>query len=221
MIEQLRHDNDKANYIYRIAMLVIYGLVLFLYLTPLPTYLSGNHPKSHMTLYLNHHSIIGTEEDLTYLPAFPIYLVVTSFLVYVMYLAAYECATRANLIKLKGLPYPAQPHPFGSAPNWIVPVLRDIRVQPSSSVRADPTKQSTSIERAKTLPPQLVYIGFLWVCSWPVPLITFGVGAFDDAAWWAFSFVALSIHLVVEWWIYKAELDTFGLSGLKHNYKGA
>ena len=62
MIEQLRHDNDKANYIYRIAMLVIYGLVLFLYLTPLPTYLSGNHPKSHMTLYLNHHSIIGTEE---------------------------------------------------------------------------------------------------------------------------------------------------------------
>ena len=66
-----------------------------------------------------------------------------------------------------------------------------------------------------------MYIGFLWVCSWPVPLITFGVGAFDDAAWWAFSFVALSIHLLVEWWIYKAELDTFGLSGLKYNYKGA
>ena len=221
VIEQIRHDNHKANYIYRVGILVIYGLIFFLYATPIPTYLMGNHPKSHMTLYFHGQGKIGTDEDLTYLPAFPIYLAVTSTLAFFMYLAAYECAMRAGFVKLKPVAYPNQPHPYGSAPQWIVPVLRDLRLQPSSNVRADPTKQSQKVELIKVLPPQIVYLGFLWVCTWPVPLITFGAGAFDDAAWWSFPFLALSIHLLVEWWMYKAERDTLGLNGLKYNYKGA
>ena len=46
VIEQIRHDNHKANYIYRVGILVIYGLNFFLYATPITTYLMGTHPKS-------------------------------------------------------------------------------------------------------------------------------------------------------------------------------
>jgi len=221
VIDKLRADNDKANYLYRAALLVVYALVGFLYLTPIPTYLTGSHPKSHITLFLHHQSMIGTEDDLTYLPALPIYIAVLLYLGYIMYLATYELATRAGILQPKGVAYPAQPHPFGTAPRWIVPVLRDIRLQPSGSARADPDKQSTKTELTKVLPPPIVYLGFLWVCTWPVPLVTFGAGAFDDAAWWSFPFGALSLHLLVEWWIYKAERDMVGLAGLKYNYKGA
>lgn len=220
VVEQIQQENHKANYIYRIGMLVIYGLIFFMYATPIPTYLTGNHPKSHMTLYFHGQSKIGTEEDLTYLPAFPIYMTVTSIIVAIMYLAAYECAMRAGFVKLKGMPFPYQPHPYGTAPKWIVPVLQDLRLQQTKKERAD-NNETQRVELIKVLPPQIVYIGFLWVCTWPIPLITFGAGAFDDAAWWSFGFIALSIHLIVEWWIYKAERDTIGLNGMKYNYKSA
>lgn len=221
VIQQIRHDNDKANFVYRAGMLVVYTLVVFLYLTPIPSYLLGNHSKSHVTLYLQHHSIIGTEDDLTYLPAFPIYMFIFGFLTYIMFLAGRECASRAGLVKMKGVAFPAQPHPFGTAPGWLVPVLRDLRLQPTKNVKADPTQQSEGQHLAKVLPPQIVYLGFLWVCTWPAPLLTFGAGAFLDAAWWTFPFGALSIHLLIEWWIHKAERETIGLSNLKYNYKGA
>ena len=70
-------------------------------------------------------------------------------------------------------------------------------------------------------PPRIVYVGFLWVCTWPAPLLTFGIGAFDDAAWWAIPSAVMTIHVLIEWWIYKAERDTIGLSGMKYAYKGA
>lgn len=220
VIRKLRTDNDKSNYVYRVALLVVYALLGFLYLTPIPTYLTGNHPKSHITLFL-HPELIGTENDLTYLPAFPIYLAILLYLGFILYLASYELATRAGIIQMKGVAYPAQPHPFGTAPSWIVPVLRDIRLQPTSTARADPSKQDGKPQLSQILPPHIVYLGFLWVCTWPVPLITFGAGAFDDAAWWSFPFGVLLLHLIIEWWMYKAEREMLGLSGLKYNYKGA
>lgn len=216
----MKRTNDHANFVYRAGILVVYALVTFLYVTPIPAYLMGSHPKSHISLYFHHHSVIGTEDDLTYLPAFPIYASVLLFFAYLMYLAGYECATRAGLIQIKGVPFPQQPHPFGTAPYWLVPVLRDLKLQQGGNVRQDPTKKENR-ELAKVLPPHIIYVGFLWVCTWPVPLITFGAGAFDDAAWWSFPFGALLVHLLVEWWIYKAERDTLGLNNLKYNYKGA
>lgn len=179
----------------------------------------GRHPKSQVSLFLHGSHKVGSVEDLTYLPAFPIYLVVATILTGLMSLAAYELADRLGWVTAAGHAFPAQPHSFGTAPSLIVPVLRDIRLQSSKNVGADatqPTQSATTV-----VPPRIIYVGFLWVCSWPIPLITFGLGAFDDVLWWSFPMGALSIHLLIEWWMYKAELETLGLNGLKYNYKGA
>lgn len=174
-----------------------------------------------MTLFLVNHQTVGTVDDLTYLPAFPIYLGVGSILMFLVYLAAYELADLLRLVKPQEFSFPRQPHPFGTAPWWAVPVLRDLRLQPSKNVKLEQGKTPERTELAKVLPPRFTYIGFLWVCTWPIPLMTFGLGAFDDALWWAFPFFATSIHLLVEWWIYKADREALSLVGLKYNYKGA
>lgn len=182
----------------------------------------GKHPKSHMTIFLHHHHTVGTEDDLTYLPVFPIYASIASLLIYLMFLASYELADRLSLVAPQEFVFPRQPHPFGTAPWWIVPVLRDIRLAPSRSERKQAAdKAPQKAELAKVLPPRIVYIGFVWVCSWPIPLMTFGLGAFDDALWWSFPCAAFTIHVLIEWWIYKADRNTVGLQGLKYNYKTA
>ncbi|KAI3627473.1 hypothetical protein CBS14141_001474 [Malassezia furfur] len=211
VIDTIRQDNEKANYWYRMS-----------YLSPVPAYILGKHPKSHMTLLFVHHQAVGTVDDLTYLPAFPIYVVVASLLVYLMFLASYEIADRLHLVKPQEFTFPRQPHPFGTAPWWIVPVLRDLRLQPSKNAKvAEKSEAPEKVELAKVLPPRLTYMGFLWVCTWPIPLMTFGLGAFDDALWWAFPFMATTIHLLIEYWIYKADREALSLSGLRYNYKGA
>ncbi|PKI83128.1 hypothetical protein MVES_002881 [Malassezia vespertilionis] len=206
IIASIRRANDKSNYMYRVALVVIYILVFVLYLTPIPAYALGQHPKSHMSLFLHPTTTIGTHDDLTYLPVFPIYITTMLALSYLMGLAVYELFDVLRWIKPQEFAYPAQPHPFGTAPNWIVPVLRDVRIGPSNKVgdRADKPVENADI--VTVLPPRIVYIGFLWICFWPIPLMTFGLGAFEDALWWAFPFFASTIHLVIEWWIYKADL---------------
>lgn len=190
-------------------------------MTPVPAYALGKHPKSHMTLFFLHHQAVGTAADLTYLPAFPIYVAVSSILLYVIWLAAYEVADQLHLVKPQEFEFPRQPHPFGSAPWWIAPVLRDLRLQPSKNTHSESGGAPEKVELTKVLPPRLTYVGFLWVCTWPIPLMTFGLGAYDEALWWAFPFMAVSIHVLIEYWIYKADRDTLSLSGLKYNYKGA
>ncbi|WFC98066.1 hypothetical protein MYAM1_000788 [Malassezia yamatoensis] len=160
-------------------------------------------------------------DDLTYLPAFPIYAVVVSILLFLIWLASYEVADQLRLVKPQEFSFPRQPHPFGTAPWWIVPVLRDLRLQPSKNLSVEKGKAPEKQELSKVLPPRLTYVGFLWVCTWPIPLMTFGLGAFDDALWWSFAFMGVTIHLLVEYWIYKADREAIGLSGLKYNYKGA
>jgi len=102
-----------------------------------------------------------------------------------------------------------------------VPGLRDLRLQSSKTTAADPSKQSQNVEITRVLPPRVVYVGFLWVCTWPAPLLSFGAGAFDDALWWLFPFLALTVHVLIEYWMYKADTETLGLNNLKYNHKGA
>ena len=217
MIDDLQRRNEKAHYIYRALLLFVYALIVVLYLRPVPTYLRGQHPKSHMTMFI-HPSKVGGVADLTYLPAFPIYLAVTSWCFLLIYGAAYELMDLMRLVRPKSFTFPAQPHPFGTAPFFLVPVLRDIRLQHGGGVRTD---QPVGPAVSSVFPPRIVYVGFLWVCTWPAPLLTFGIGAFDDAAWWAIPSAVMTIHVLIEWWIYKAERDTIGLSGMKYAYKGA
>lgn len=221
MVEELQRKNERNHFIYRCAMLVIYLLIVILYISPVPAYLKGEHPKSHLTFFLHKQDVVGTVDDLTYLPAFPIYAFVASIEIAIIAYASYELAEIMNLVRSKGFSFPAQPHPFGTAPNWVVPVLRDLRLQSSKTTAADPSKQSQNVEITRVLPPRVVYVGFLWVCTWPAPLLSFGAGAFDDALWWLFPFLALTVHVLIEYWMYKADTETLGLNNLKYNHKGA
>ncbi|WFD29707.1 hypothetical protein MSPP1_000718 [Malassezia sp. CBS 17886] len=221
VIDDIRRSNEKSNYVYRAALLVVYALVVVLFLIPVPAYLRGKHPRSHLALFIHHHQTVGTEDDLTYLPAFPVYAFAVSMLMLIIYGAARELLDAMRLLSPRAVPYPAQPHPYGTAPSWLAPVLSDIRLQPSRMSHRNPDQPPQKVSLSIVIPPRLVYVGFLWVCSWPIPLLTFGMGAFSDAAWFAFPFFALTVHLLIEWWIYRADRDATGLAGMKYNYKGA
>ena len=221
VIGEIQRSNDKAHVVYRACLLVVYALVAILYLTPVPDYVTGKHPKSHLTLFLHTHNVIGTTDDLTYLPAFPIYVVTALACFAIMWLAACEVADVLRLVQRKPMAFPSQPHPYGTAPNFLVPVLRDLRLQRGSGLKIRQASEPTKVPITSVLPPRLAYLCFLWVCTWPIPLITFGVGAFDDAAWWMMPFAAVSLHLLIEYWIFKAESETIGLTGMKYAYKGA
>ena len=218
MIAELQRRNEKAHFVYRAMLLVLYGIVFVVYASPIPAYLAGTHSRMHHTLFMHGFDVVGTDNDLTYIPAFPIYCAL--FLVYslLIYMAVRETLFAMGYIKPKPRPFPYQPHQFGTAPDFFVPFLRDLRINQSTRGRTDvPPAQPLSA----TVAPRVLYIGLLWVATWPVPLLTFGAGAFEDSLWWSFMFIATTIHVIVEYTIQNAERETLGLNGLKYSFKSA
>ncbi|EPQ26214.1 uncharacterized protein PFL1_06149 [Pseudozyma flocculosa PF-1] len=241
LIAQLKQQNDGSNYGLRALLAVLIALLEFLYLTPLPSYIRGDHPENHLTLYHHPVHVEGTIDHLTYLPALPIYLFF--FLVHgsLLYMAAIELLStmgHANLLAryrlplarstANAVPFPYQPHPFGTAPAWLVPTLRDIKWSTSPQTklnqRADDQPAATAVAKsvASSLSdPKLLYLWFLFIASWPMPMLIFGAGNFANAAWWSLSSAVLGIYLAAETWIAKTNRDILGLDALKYNHKSA
>ena len=169
-------------------------------------------------MFIHHNDTVGTESDLTFIPAFPIYSMFLLFQGALIYLAMRELLFAIGAIKPKPRPFPAQPHQFGTAPDFLVPLLRDLRINQSSRKRAD---VPPAAPLSTLMTPRVLYIGFLWFCTWPLPLLTFGVGSFDDSIWWAMLFLVASVHLITERTIAHAERETIGLNGLKYSFKSA
>lgn len=222
VIRSLREANDKSNYIFRALMLVMLGLVGILYLTPIPDYVTGNHPETHLTMFFQAtHLGPGTHEDLWKFPALPAYIAFLLIQGTLLYGAAKETAYKMGLITIKGTAFPQQPHMFGTAPSFLVPILSDIRWHPSHmGVRADSPEYRAPPVTA-TMSPRLLYLCFLTFVSFPLPLLTFGAGSFVNSGWWAITTVALIILCLCERMMDKSERETVGLNGMKYSYKGA
>ena len=193
------------------------------YLTPLPAYIAGTHPENHLIMFLQ--SGHGTHEDLIYLPALPIYLIFLAGQGGLLYCAAYETADQMDISAVvkrrKGYAYPAQPHGFGTAPDFLVPTLTKLRFAPGGG-RADQVHQSSSgPSMAQTSSPRLMYLLVLLVTSLPLPLMTFGAGSFGNAGWWFLTSSIIGLTCWVESSIWKSERSTVGLDGMRYNYKGA
>ncbi|KAK0549559.1 hypothetical protein OC846_004022 [Tilletia horrida] len=218
IVQELTELNEKSNYLYRILLLFMLSLVLIVYMTPIPAYLAGTHPENHLTMFFSPHHHEHTHDDLTYLPAAPIYIFF--FLIQGSLLAAamYETAERLSLVKIAPKPFPQQPHRFGTAPDWLAPALDDIRMQPSE---AQKQKQDKGDRVSARVGGRLVYIIFLTVLSLPLPLLTFGVGSFTNSGWWALSTGALTVLSLVEWWMGKVTAETQQLGSMKYSYRGA
>lgn len=214
----MQKRNDKVHYVYRVLLLVLYAGITVLYLSPFPYYLTGSHSRKYHTLFIQHSDTVGTESDLTYIPAFPIYTIFFLFQIGIIYLAVRELLFAIGVIKPKPRPFPAQPHQFGTAPDFLVPLLRDLRINQSSRKRAD---APPAAPLSTFMAPRVLYIGFLWLCTWPLPLLTFGVGSFDDSIWWSVLFLVASVHLITERTIAHADRETVGLNGLKYSFKSA
>ncbi|KAL9937377.1 hypothetical protein V8E36_003786 [Tilletia maclaganii] len=218
IIKELSELNEKSNYIYRSALLFMLSLVIVVYITPIPAYLAGTHPENHLTLLYKKHHHTPTHDDILYLPAAPIYLFLFSIQATLLAAVAYETAERLGLVHLPALPFPQQPHRFGTAPGWLAPVLEDIRLQPTEEQR----KKEEKGDRAATrVGGRLVYLIFLTVVSTPIPLMTFGAGSFTNAGWWALTPLVLIATSTVEWWMSKVTAETQGLASMKYPYRGA
>ncbi|PWZ02514.1 hypothetical protein BCV70DRAFT_229006 [Testicularia cyperi] len=234
IIAELKAKNDSSNYVYRALVLIMISLVLVLYLTPIPSYIKGTHPENHLVLFHHGVHVVGTEEHLTYLPAFPIYLIFFGIQGYCLYLAGVEVLAlmgHASLAsKLKGQSSPAvyQSHPFGTAPSWIVPLLSDLRYTTGNKVnlheRADQPAAISSDSKAVSdalSSPRLLYLWAVFIASLPLPLLVFGAGNFSNAGWFAFTSGVLGVNLAIETWIRRSEKDLLGLDGLKYDHKSA
>ncbi|WFD35686.1 hypothetical protein MCUN1_002547 [Malassezia cuniculi] len=218
VIAELQRRNAKSHYSYRVLLIVLHAVVLVLYLSPFPAYIAGTHSRTHHTLFMQSSYSVGTENDLTYIPAFPIYCLLFAYYFGIIFLSVRETLFAMDIIKPTPMAFPAQPHQFGTAPNFLVPFLRDMRINKSTGNRADvPTSQPLSAYVA----PRVLYLGFLWILTWPIPLLTFGSGAFEDSLWWSFMFFVMSIHVFAEHTIHKTERETVGLNGLKYAFKSA
>lgn len=230
VLNALRESNDKSNYFYRGCTLFLLALTLITYLTPVPAYIMGTHPENHLTLFFRPHDTDQehTHEDLVYLPAAPIYIIFFLMQGFLVLAAARETADKMGLIHgVKSRPFPAQPHPFGTAPEWLVPALTDVRFSTAASKvqsgeRADTKQAEANLQKGfNALPPRLVYLLVLTFASLPMPLMTFGAGAFTNAAWWSISTAALVLLCFVEWSIHKSERQLGGLARTRYDYKGA
>lgn len=221
VIQSIRESNEKSNYIFRALMLIMMGLVGILYLTPIPDYITGDHPESHLTM-LFHPSHIheASHDDLIRLPAFPIYLALLFLQGGLLFGAAYETMDRMGMIRSKGLAFPLQPHQFGTAPSILAPVLADIRWHPThAGIRADKDDKPPPVWT--TISPRLLYLCLLTLASTPLPLMTFGAGNFINAGWWLITTIALTVLCICEGLIDKFEREAIGLNGMKYAYKGA
>ncbi|KAN0063615.1 hypothetical protein ACQY0O_004065 [Thecaphora frezii] len=239
IIAQLKQSNDASNYTLRSLLSFLIALLLLLYLTPLPSYIRGDHPENHLTLYHHPVHVEGTIDHLTYLPALPIYLFFFAIHGSLLYMALIELLTamghapllaryRLPLTTSTAAPFPYQPHPFGTAPAWLVPALRDIKWSTSPQTklnqRADQQPAATAVSKSiasSLAQPRLFYLWFLFVASWPMPMLIFGAGNFANSAWWALSSGVLGIYLAAETWIAKSEQEVLGLHGLKYDHKSA
>ncbi|SJX60560.1 uncharacterized protein SRS1_10218 [Sporisorium reilianum f. sp. reilianum] len=233
LLRELKTRNDASNYIYRAALLFMVVLVFVLYLTPIPSYIDGSHPENHLTLFHHGVHVIGTEDHLTYLPAFPIYMVFFGLQGYLLYLASLELlslmghdALLSTLTRRNASLY--RSHPFGTAPSFLVAVLSDLRISTGNKVnlheRADAPAKINSDSRAlydSLSNPRLLYLWFLFVGACPLPLLIFGAGNFSNAGWFAFTPAVIGLMLVMETWIRRSENQLLGLDGLKYDHKSA
>ncbi|KAE8247949.1 hypothetical protein A4X06_0g4070 [Tilletia controversa] len=219
IVRELNELNEKANYIYRALLLFMLSLVLIVYMTPIPAYLAGTHPENHLIMFFSPHHHEHTNEDLIYLPAAPFYIFFFLIQGGLIFAVAYETAERMGFVKLPAKPYPQQPHRFGTAPDWLVLILEDIRLQPSEVEKK--RGEDRGQQAAQRFGGRLVYVIFLTVLATPLPLLTFGAGSFTNAGWWAITPVVLAVVSVVEWMMGKVTADTQGLAIMKYNYRGA
>lgn len=163
----------------------------------------------------------GTHDDLVKFPSLPIYLAFFAMQSTLLMAAAYETADRMGLVRSKGVSFPHQPHVYGTAPDFVAPLLSDIRWHPTHmGVRADAPDYRAPAVMA-TMPPRLLYLCALTFVSFPLPLMTFGTGSFVNAGWWAITTAVLVVLCLCERTIDKFEKEARGLTGMKYGYKGA
>ncbi len=191
----------------------------------MPDYLRGTHPQNHLTMHFGKEHSQHLHEDLIFLPALPIYTFCLLIQGFVLAYTAYETADQLDLPLVKAqrraYAFPKQPHAFGTAPDLVVPVLSQLRWAPSGG-RADQAHKPTSGPYiASTTSPRLMFLVLLCILSTPVPLISFGVGAFETAGWWALTTAVIALTAFVERSIWWSERTTTGLDGMRYNYKGA
>lgn len=233
LLRELKASNDASNYIYRAALLFMVCLVFVLYLTPIPSYIDGTHPENHLTLFHHGVHVIGTEDHLTYLPAFPIYMIFFGIQGYLLYLAGIELLSLMGhdkiLAKLTGRnPLAYRAHPFGTAPSYAVSILSDIRYSTGNKIklneRADQVEATNSDSKAlydSLSNPRLLYLWFLFIGGCPLPLLIFGAGNFSNAGWFSFTPAVIGTMLASETWIRRSENQLLGLDGLKYDHKSA
>lgn len=233
LIRELKKTNDSSNYVFRALLLFMIILVFVLYLTPIPSYIDGSHPENHLVLFHHGMHVIGTEEHLTYLPAFPIYMIFFGLQGYCLYLGAFELLSlmgHSTLIaKVTGRsPAAYQSHPFGTAPAWLVPVLSDMRWSTGNKInlheRADQISATNSDSKAvydSLSSPRLLYLWAIFLASIPMPLLIFGAGNFSNAGWFAFTPAVLGVLVISETWMMRSEKELLGLNGLKYDHKSA
>ncbi|SNX81842.1 uncharacterized protein MEPE_00547 [Melanopsichium pennsylvanicum] len=233
LLKELKSQNDASNYFYRAALLFMVTLVFVLYLTPIPSYIDGTHPENHLTLFHHGVHVIGTEDHLTYLPAFPIYMIFFGIQGYLLYLAAFELLSlmgHDNLISKLTRRNPAfyRSHPFGTAPTYLISTLSDLRITTGNKInlneRADKVEPTYSDSRAlydSVSNPRLLYLWFIFVASCPMPLLIFGAGNFSNAGWFSFTPAVVGLMLVTETWIRRSENQLLGLDGMKYDHKSA
>ncbi|KIS72084.1 uncharacterized protein UMAG_00506 [Mycosarcoma maydis] len=233
LLRELKTKNDASNYVYRAALLLMVLLVSVAYLTPIPSYINGTHPENHLTLFHHGVHVIGTEDHLTYLPAFPIYMIFFGIQGYLLYLCALELLslmghdslltkiTRSNASLYRS-------HPFGTAPSYLVATLSELRYSAGNKVNLhERTDQPANIgPESKALydtlaNPRLLYLWFLFIAALPLPMLIFGAGNFSNAGWFGLTPAVAGLMLVVETCIRRSENQLLGLDGLKYNHKSA
>lgn len=234
LLRTLKTKNDASNYIYRLALLVMVVLTLIAYLTPIPSYVMGTHPQNHLTLFHHATHVIGTEDHLTYLPALPIYLLFCSIQSYLLVLGALELLSLMGHDRLvaklaRRNPAAYRSHPFGTAPTYLISMLSELRYSTGNKInlneRADQAPEPTNSD-SKPLAdilanPRLLYLWFIFLAAWPLPLLIFGAGSFSNAAWFALTPAVMSLMLVSETSIRRSENHLLGLDGLKYDHKSA
>ncbi|KAJ1031541.1 hypothetical protein NDA13_001932 [Ustilago tritici] len=234
LLRELKASNDKSNYFYRASLLFMNILVFIAYLTPIPSYIAGTHPENHLTLFHHGVHVIGTEDHLTYLPAFPIYLLFAGIQSYFLYLASFELLSLMGhdsfIAKLSGRnPAFYRSHPFGTAPGYLIGTLSELRYSIGNNIklneRADQPPEATNSDSkafADILSnPRLLYLWFVFIGSCPLPLLVFGAGNFSNAGWFSLTPAVVGVILATETWIRRSENQLLGLDGLKYDHKSA
>lgn len=212
-VERLTDRSTRISYRYRVVSLTLLLGTILLYLTPIPSYISGTHSQMHYTMFHGKH--VGTLDDLTYLPALPFYLLFLAIQGTVLAALIWEVAdlmgVRWVVSKRKRYEFPAQPHAFGTAPDIVVETLSTMKWAPGKPL-PDGTRPPQQLVM-KTVPPRLMYVFLLWILLLPMPLMVFGAGSNDNAVWWSVSSITGLITFLSERSIAASERQIRELSG--------